>query len=373
MKIRFDTAPIAHKHWFSSPVEVVRAFTPEHVAAAFAKLERAKNDGFWIAGYANYELGYALEPKLVPHLAPERTMPLMEFGIYTGPSKENDPQPHGYALGEFASSWSLADYTHAFSSVKDWIAAGDVYQINLTFQMLAQFTGDPWGAYCDLIAAQNVPHGAFVELSNGRTILSRSPELFFRTTADGLIETRPMKGTQPRHVDPTRDAQARDFLKNDMKNRAENLMIVDLLRNDISRICAPSSVKVPELFAIETYTTVHQMVSRISGRLKTFALAEIFQALFPCGSITGAPKIRAMEIIHALEAHPRDTYCGTIGWMAPDGRSEFNVAIRTILIENGQARLNVGGGVVYDSDPESEYEEAHWKARFAKLSPPVAA
>lgn len=180
-----------------------------------------------------------------------------------------------------------------------------------------------------------------------------------------------MKGTAARNTDPVRDRHAAQALAQDVKNRAENLMIVDLLRNDIGRVAEVGSVRVPALYAVETYATVHQMVSRVTGRLRPgIELGALFQALFPCGSITGAPKVRAMEIIRALEAGPRDAYCGTIGWAAPDGRASFSVAIRTLtLYPGGEAVLNVGGGIVADSTADAEYEEALWKARFADLSP----
>ena len=191
---------------------------------------------------------------------------------------------------------------------------------------------------------------------------------------DGMIETKPMKGTQPRSCDPIKDKELESFLANDPKNRAENLMIVDLLRNDLSRICQPGSVKVPQLFEIESYSTVHQMTSQIVGQTKAGKhLSDIIRALFPCGSITGAPKVRAMEILNTLEPSARDVYCGSIGWAAPDGRAEFNVAIRTLMLESKLGQLNVGGGVIYDSTAESEYEEALWKARFAQRSPVIAA
>jgi para-aminobenzoate synthetase component 1 len=218
----------------------------------------------------------------------------------------------------------------------------------------------------DLSAYQAVKHGALVEQEDGRAIISRSPELFFRTDASGQIETRPMKGTQPRGITKPEDQKRLDYLQSDPKNRAENLMIVDLLRNDISRICEAGSVKVPSLYRVETYATVHQMTSQVLGQLRRGqTLSDIFKALFPCGSITGAPKLRAMQILRDLEPEPREIYCGTIGWAAPDGSSEFNVAIRSLMIDNQSVRLNVGGGVVYDSDAASEYEEALWKARFA--------
>jgi para-aminobenzoate synthetase component 1 len=190
----------------------------------------------------------------------------------------------------------------------------------------------------------------------------------------GRIEARPMKGTAPRDPDPGRDAATREALAADVKNRAENLMIVDLLRNDIGRIAEVGSVRVPELFAVETYATVHQMVSRITGTLRPgVTLSRILRALFPCGSVTGAPKVRAMEIIRELEPWPRDVYCGAIGWAAPDGRAAFNVAIRTLLLlPDGTAVLNVGGGVVADSTAAAEYEEALWKARFADLRLPIS-
>ena len=183
-----------------------------------------------------------------------------------------------------------------------------------------------------------------------------------------------MKGTQPRSADAAEDARRRFFLQSDAKNRAENLMIVDLLRNDISRVSVPGSVRVPELFSVETYETLHQMTSLITADLMAgMGLSDILRALFPCGSITGAPKLRAMQILAELEQRARDIYCGAIGWAAPDGRAEFNVAIRTLMVEDGRATLNVGGGVVYDSTASGEYEEALWKARFARALAPVPA
>ena len=178
-----------------------------------------------------------------------------------------------------------------------------------------------------------------------------------------------MKGTQPRVSDPVADQENRVFLDaNPKKNHAENLMIVDLLRNDLSRVCQRGSVTVPELFTVETYATLHQMTSLIEGQLKSnISLSALFKALFPCGSMTGAPKLRAMEILRDVKLWPRDIYCGTIGWAVPDGRSEFNVAIRSLMVEAGQVTLNAGGGVVWDSSAPNEYEEALWKTRFTNL------
>jgi para-aminobenzoate synthetase component 1 len=227
--------------------------------------------------------------------------------------------------------------------------------------------GTALGLYGALRARQSVGYGAFADLGAGVPVLiSRSPELFVRTDANGRIESRPMKGTAPRDPDPVRDAELAEDLRGSEKGRAENLMIVDLLRNDIARIAKVGSVKVPALFAVESYATLHQMISRVVGDLvEPPSMTGLMGALFPCGSITGAPKIRAMEIIRQVELMPRGAYCGAIGWMAPDGESCFSVAIRTLTLAlDGGIVLNVGGGVVQDSTCDGEWEEAHWKARY---------
>ncbi len=358
--------------WFDRPERVVRAVTPGEVPGALAALDQARSDGFWVAGYASYELGYALEPKL-SHLMPEaRRLPLLQFGLFRAPCQgEVAPAPVG--LSPPRPTWSEEQYKAAFEVVHEFIGAGDIYQANLTFPMQLDLRGGAEALHGALAQGQPVGHGALVLQEGLPDIVSRSPELFFRTSADGVIETRPMKGTQPRADDPVEDAARRDFLTTDEKNLAENLMIVDLLRNDISRVAEPGSVHVPELFAVESYATVHQMTSLVRAKLRDGAgLAEIFSALFPCGSITGAPKIRAMEILNDLEPDPREIYCGTIGWAAPDGASSFNVAIRTLMVEDGRAVMNVGGGVVWDSTAASEYEEALWKARFARRMTPAS-
>ncbi len=216
-------------------------------------------------------------------------------------------------------------------------------------------------------------YGALVSLGDP-VVLSRSPELFFQVDADGWIETHPMKGTTPRGNTPEEDEAQREFLRNDPKNQAENRMIVDLLRNDISLVSEVGSLDVPELFKVETYPTLHTMVSRVRAKLlPDLPIARTFAALFPCGSITGAPKIRAMEILRELEGTPRDAYCGAIGWIAPNGTMRFSVAIRTIsLFPDGSAVYNVGGGVVFDSTAEEEYAECLLKARFATGTPPAS-
>lgn len=357
---------------FEKPRSMIVAKAPDEVPAALAALGQATRSGAWLAGYASYELAYALMPKMAASMHKSRDTPLLAFGVFDRPS-DLPPTPQSGAdpvvLTPLQPQWDAETYGGVFDRLKAYIEAGDIYQANLTFPILSRSPASLNNLYAALQARQPVRHGACLDFGIGPKILSRSPELFFRTDADGRIETRPMKGTVARHSDPNTDAKLRDWLQSDEKNRAENLMIVDLLRNDISRISLIGSVQVPELFAIETYATVHQMVSRVTAQLLPgTGLPEILRALFPCGSITGAPKLRAMQIIRELEPAPRGIYCGAIGWMGPDRASSFNVAIRTLsLFEDGAVRLNVGGGIVYDSQASSEYEEALWKARFVQL------
>lgn len=374
MQIRFDHGPDGAACTFERAQRLIVAQTPEDVPGALAQLDAARSEGAWLAGYASYELGFVLESRLALLLPENRRLPLLQFGVYDWPRVAPPLTPGPAGLSHFQPLWDEARYKQAYDQVHNYICAGDFYQANLTFACDLEAAGTPEALYHALSEVQTVRYGALIEQEGLPAILSRSPELFFRTDTRGHIETRPMKGTQPRSDDPTEDARRRFFLQTDEKNRAENLMIVDLLRNDLSRISIPGSVRVPELFSIESYQTVHQMTSLVTGQMqRETGLSDLFQALFPCGSITGAPKLRAMEVLAELEAAPREVYCGAIGWAAPDGRSEFNVAIRTLLLEDGHARLNVGGGVVYDSTADGEYQEALWKARFARQLIPASA
>ncbi|MGU9963577.1 MAG: aminodeoxychorismate synthase component I [Candidatus Halichondribacter symbioticus] len=367
---------------FTSPKQIICAWQPNEVATAFATLQQAHDNGDWLAGVCAYELGYVLEDALHPYLPDNRRTPLLCFGVFDAPATPQQTQAlldtarddsTNAQLSTPKPLWQAAQYRAAFDTAHAYICAGDFYQINLTFPMLADYTGSALGLYHALAAYQPVHYGALIDFTPAMPdmpiILSRSPELFFHLSANGDITTRPMKGTISRGQGPVADAFAANFLQNDIKNRAENLMIVDLLRNDLSQIADYHSVRVPELFTIETYETVHQMTSRISAHLRpNLTIHDIFAALFPCGSITGAPKIRAMRAIAELETAPRGAYCGSIGFIAPDGQMCFNVAIRTLsLYPDGEALLNVGGGVVYDSTADAEYEEALWKARYAIL------
>ena len=354
---------------FQRPGAVIRAACAAQVPAALAAMEAARAAGHWLAGAFAYELGYALEPRLAPLMPPDAG-PLLQFGVYDGPSAEAPAadapaaKTRAYA-GPLQPEWDAAAYGRRFRAVKEALAAGDIYQANLSFRAGFAFAGNPRALYEQLRAASAAPHCAFVD-DNDRQILSLSPELFF-AIEDGQISARPMKGTAARHGD---DARERAALAASQKDRAENLMIVDLIRNDLGRIAQIGSVQVQDLFAIETYPALHTMVSTVTARLRPgTSIAAIAAALFPCGSITGAPKIRAMEILRQLESSPRGAYCGAIGYFAPHPKEEggncrFNVAIRTLTIMGNKGTLGIGGGVVQDSDATSEYAECLLKARF---------
>jgi len=354
---------------FTAPSAIIRADEPHEFEAAWEALQHAHEDGKWLAGYLSYEAGYLLEPKLRPLLPEGRQAPLLCFGVFDGPSDEalhsrsDDTVTY---LRKPVAQWSFEDYKPKFDRLHQHLRVGDCYQGNLTFPLHTQWDGDPLVLFNALAKRQPVRYATYCDLG-GPIILSRSPELFFEVDSEGFIETHPMKGTMPRGSTPDEDEANRQFLMNDPKNQAENRMIVDLLRNDISLISEVGSLDVPELFRVETYPTVHQMISRVRAKLKPdLPLRRLFSALFPCGSITGAPKISAMEILRRLESSPRDIYCGSLGWIEPGGRMRFNVAIRTLSLHSeNRAIFNVGGGVVFDSTAQAEYEECLLKARFA--------
>ena len=361
---------------FSSPRRILTAWSMEEVVPTFRKLQEAQDDGLWSAGFVGYEAGYSLDPALATRLrkrnASGHETPLMSFGLFDGPQTTARAQEFltvnadSEPLAPAQAHWDFRTYKSRFDQLHEHVRIGDCFQANLTFEMRSHYESDPTSLFNLLRQRQPVAHSALVSLE-GPSIISRSPELFFRVGRDRWIESKPMKGTAPRGPTQSEDKRNRQWLQNDPKCRSENLMIVDLLRNDLSRVCEAGSVDVPELYRIESFATVHQMVSRVRGKLaRNTGILDIMRALFPCGSITGAPKIRAMEILHELEDTDRNAYCGSIGWIAPGGAMEFNVAIRTIsLLDDGSAFFNVGGGIVFDSDASSEYQECLVKARFA--------
>lgn len=343
---------------FQAPRRVISADRADEVPAALASIAAALADGEHVAGWLGYELGYALEPKLRPCL-PEG-LPLLRLGVFDAPCAAPAPLGRAYA-GPLLHDWDEAAYLARFDQVKDLIAAGDIYQANLSYRARFAFAGDALALYERLRAAARAPWCGFVE-DGQRQIVSLSPELFFEVTPAGTIAARPMKGTAPRRGDDLAEGAA---LAASAKDRAENLMIVDLIRNDLGRIARTGSVTVKALFDVETYPTLHTMVSTVTARTRQDAgVADILRALFPCGSVTGAPKIRAMEILRELEDTPRGAYCGAVGYFAPDGAARFNVAIRTLTITGHEGVLGIGGGVVQDSDGAAEYAECRLKARF---------
>ncbi|HZS57785.1 MAG TPA: aminodeoxychorismate synthase component I [Gemmatimonadaceae bacterium] len=272
---------------------------------------------------------------------------------------------------DLRSSFSREAYLKAVERVREYIFAGDIFQANLSQRLEAPLNEAPWDLYKRLRTINPAPFAAYIE-ADGATIISASPERFLRVAADKTVETRPIKGTSPRGISPEHDAALGQALVESEKNRAENLMIVDLLRNDLSRVCAPGTVRVPELFHLENYPTVHHLVSTVVGTLAPEADAvDLVRASFPGGSITGAPKVRAMEIIAELEPSRRGVYCGSIGYLSVTGALDTSIVIRTYLALERRVYFSVGGGIVADSDPAAEYEETLDKARalIAALRP----
>ena len=357
---------------YRDPVEIVRCDAPEGVETAFRRIEAGMAAGLHAAGLFSYELGYVLEPRLAPLLPEGREVPLLWFGLFArAETLDGDTLDAGFAeLGPPAAITGIvaghdrAAHIAKVSRVLELIRAGDLYQANLTFPLHFHYPGDPLALYGALRTRQPVAHGGVVATGDN-TVLSVSPELFVEVRGKAAT-VRPMKGTVARSLDPEADREARAALAVDPKQRAENLMIVDLLRNDLARISAAGSVRTSSLFDVETYPTFHALTSTITARLRPgVGLRERIGALFPCGSVVGAPKIRASEVIRELEAEPRGVYTGAIGAIAPGGDIAFNVAIRTAVISAGGAgRYGVGGGIVADSDPDAEYDEAVLKARI---------
>ncbi len=359
---------------YRDAVDVVRADRLDEVVPALARLREAQRAGLHAAGFIGYEAGYALEPRL-GGLDPRQQAghpPLLWFGLFQQVEQIAPDTVAGMFNGSIAAprvaaapSIARAEYDAAFARVQDRIVAGDVYQINLTFPCDAAVEGDPAAFYGAVRPHAAAGHGALV-FTGDHWLLSFSPEMFF-ALEQGRLTVRPMKGTAPRDADPARDRENIRRLRCDAKQRAENLMIVDLLRNDLSRIAAPGSVRVSDLFTVETYPTVHQMTSTVTAIADPARDAvDVLTALFPCGSVTGAPKIRAMEIIHEVEGSARGPYTGSIGRFDPSGDAAFNVAIRTIWINNGGSAgtLGLGSAVVADSRAADEWRECLDKARF---------
>ncbi|MBN3033780.1 MAG: chorismate-binding protein [Candidatus Saganbacteria bacterium] len=359
---------------FSDPVALVEARRLSGLASAFAKLEEFSRQGYYLAGFFSYEAGYGFEPRLGQK--DEFDFPLLYFGAYN----VLEYSPHlsvgdhinsvGRRAGEGNWEWnrSTAEYFSDIGRIREYIAAGETYQITYCVKNKFAYHGAPLGLYRSLLAFQPVPYPAYLDAGDFQ-ILSLSPELLLKKEGD-LIITKPMKGTLLRDGGWRNNLFGAGWLHHDPKNRAENVMIADLLRNDLGKICRYGSVVTPRLFEVAKYQTVYQMTSTVRGRLLDEAIGyyDIFRALFPSGSVTGAPKLRAMEIIRELEGEERRIYTGAIGFITPQRELFFNVPIRTILLKNGAGEMGVGGGITHYSTAAGEYEECLVKARFLKAA-----
>lgn len=349
---------------FENPIAIVRAEHVTDVVAAMERVQRYVDEGYYAAGYVSYEASPAFDPAY--KVTAENELPLVWFGIYEQPREGRPAQRDAasYSVTAWTPNTSIAAYNEAIAQVKEAIRNGDTYQTNYTIRLWADFEGDAFAFYERLSRAQRADYGAYLDVGTHR-ILSVSPELFFRKQ-QSLITTKPMKGTIKRGKDAAEDDALSHLLSSSAKERAENVMIVDLLRNDLSRLPNVLRVDVPHLFTVETYPTVLQMTSTVEAEVKgDVSIVDLFRALFPCGSITGAPKISTMDLIHRLEPDPREVYCGAIGYIEPNGDAVFNVAIRTVIIDatTRRAQYGVGGAITWDSTAGGEYEEVLTKAK----------
>jgi para-aminobenzoate synthetase / 4-amino-4-deoxychorismate lyase len=355
---------------FKDPVKTVQLApgmaTAEDLNFFFQRLTDLSKQ-YYLAGYLPYEIGYLLQsPYQFRH---QVAISGCWFGVFTEPAVPDDKfytllsGSEEFSVNNIRPDITIGAYTDALRKIKRYIEEGDTYQVNYTTSLKFAFEGSPFALYSQLRRMQLTHYSALIH-RDGRWILSLSPELFFKIE-NGVITTRPMKGTMPRGRTNTEDIDIAQTLAADPKNRAENLMIVDLMRNDIGRIAETGTVQVPSLFDVEKYRTVFQMTSTVMGRLRNdVTLFDLFKSLFPSGSVTGAPKLRTMEIIQELEISPRGVYTGAIGYISPYGTSVFNIPIRTIEIEGNTGTMGIGSGIVWDSEPEKEYEECLLKARF---------
>ena len=359
---------------FSHPREVVTASTPAEVAPGLERVEQAvARSGLYAAGFVAYEAAPAFDPALT--VKSSGGFPLLWFGLYDGVELVEPARPasgHDPGKVEWEPSVEYEEFAANLRRIKDWIRSGDTYQVNYTHRLAAALAADPWDFFRQLVAAQEAPYGAFVDTGEW-AIGCASPELFFRLDGDRIV-CRPMKGTAARGVTLAEDQARAERLRASEKEQAENVMIVDMVRHDLGRVAEVGSVKVPRLFAVEKYPTVWQMTSTVEARTKA-GVSDIFRALFPAASITGAPKVRTMELIARLETAPRRIYTGTIGFIAPGRRAQFNVAIRTLLLnrKSREAEYGVGGGITWGSQPEAEWQECRAKARIlATRVPPFS-
>jgi len=364
---------ISKSYLFIEPVEIITCSDVSSLNNCFLRLESYLSQGYYAAGFLSYEAGIFFEDVLSRGIKLENNFPLFWFGIYREPLifessmiKEALKQERGeYAIRRGRFNTNLKDYSNDISKIKRYIRQGDTYQINYTIKYKFSLQGSIDSLFYELCRKQHVHYAAFIDTGSHK-ILSLSPELFFKRDKNKII-LKPMKGTIDRGLNLSDDNAKSAELQGSFKNRAENIMIVDLIRNDIGRVSPGGSVNTKSIFDVEKYDTLFQMTSTVSARLKKgLAWYELFRSIFPSGSVTGAPKIRTMQIIGTLEKEPRNVYTGSIGFMSPDKTGTFNVAIRTILFDKktGQAEMGIGSGIVWDSEAAKEYEECKLKAKF---------
>lgn len=366
----YRPGPDGRSFRFSDPADAIEVWDTGDVPAALARVEQAVAGGWHAVGWLSYESAPAFDPALAVQAA-TGSLPLAWFGLYRArePIEPGSGPTGPYELGDWLDGWDESQHATAVAQARQLIGAGDIYQVNLTYPVHATFSGSAAGLYRDLCQSQgNAAFCAFLDLGDV-ALLSTSPELFVSMKGD-VVRTRPMKGTRPRGLWSAHDDALRDELLASPKDRAENLMIVDLLRNDLGRIARPGTVQVTSMWDVEQYDTVWQMTSSVSARARAdVGLQDLFGALFPCGSVTGAPKVRASQIIDSLEGSPRGVYTGSIGFVSPED-AVFNVAIRTVVIERQPDRQHhlacagVGGGIVWDSHAATEYDECQTKRAF---------
>ena len=362
-KTVIDFKELGVRQIFTDTIKELKTKDIKEVKHLLAEVEAYQNQGYYAVGYVSYEAAPAFETKFEVIDGPLMSEYLLYFTIHE--TVQTEPIPLTYKPTDLPKSWqeltSAEEYKAAIEQIHHHIRQGDTYQVNYTVQLQQNLTADPFAIYNRLVVEQNAHYNAFIQ-HDDVTIISISPELFFKKDGDRLT-TRPMKGTTNRGLTTETDLKQAQWLAQDQKNRSENMMIVDLLRNDMNRISKIGSENVKRLCQVEQYSTVWQMTSTIETQLlPNSSLSDVFQALFPCGSITGAPKIATMEIINKVEKQPRGVYCGAIGILVPQGPSIFNVAIRTLQMEGTKAVYGVGGGITWDSKWEAEYEETKQKA-----------
>ena len=358
-----DFKELGLRQLFTKPIRELKTRDLDQVETLLREAEAYQEAGYYAVGYVSYEAAPAFEKKLAVHPAPLMGEYLLYFTIHE--EVETLPFPEDYEAVDLPANWKeeveAPTYQEAIETIQHHIRQGDTYQVNYTVQLSQELEADPLAIYNRLVVEQKAHYNAFIQ-HDDVSILSISPELFFEQE-DRLLTTRPMKGTTRRGLTNQADLEEAAWLEADPKNRAENMMIVDLLRNDMNRISEIGSEQVTRLCQVEQYSTVWQMTSTIKSRLRPeIDLVQTFQALFPCGSITGAPKISTMEIIQKTEVAPRGVYCGTIGILLPKGKRIFNVAIRTLQMQGTKAIYGVGGGITWDSKWESEYQETKQKS-----------